>query len=288
MTDLPQFVRDMLAAPPSRGGGLNNWFFRTARVLHAFRSPDEIIALLSAATHGEPLQHSEIERAVERSKAVAWKPGQLAETITRQPAWPAVNHPLRAKIITETGVGLYDLHERSPVYFDEDRCTETIIDALFAGNPRLCCGESKSRFWNRRREEFRGKLSNLALIVPSAMTARVGLTQEGRMSEHALSITGPRRYLVIEQDTGTLDEQAATLWHLAEFAPLILAVHSGGKSLHGWFRCPPHDAAVVAKFMRYAVSLGADPAPWVRSQFVRMPDGTRETGERQTVFFFDP
>jgi hypothetical protein len=40
--------------------------------------------------------------------------------------------------------------------------------------------------------------------------------------------------------------------------------------------------------VRYAVSLGTDPAPWVRSQFVRMPDGTRETGERQTVFFFDP
>ena len=215
----------------------------------------------------------------------------------RQTAWPAVNHALRAKIMAETGVGLYELQERSPVRFDDDlQHTEEIIDALFPGNPRLCCGESKSRFWNRRREEFRGKLSNLALIVPSAMTARVGLTQEGKMSEHALSITGPRRYLVIEQDAGTLDEQAATLWHLAEFAPLILAVHSGGKSLHGWFRCPPcddchdagHDGAIVAKFMRYAVSLGADPASWTRSQFVRMPDGTRETGERQTVFFFNP
>jgi hypothetical protein len=33
------------------------------------------------------------------------------------------------------------------------------------------------------------------------------------------------------------------------------------------------------------VTLGADPATWTRSQFVRMPDGTRENGQRQTIFF---
>ena len=40
--------------------------------------------------------------------------------------------------------------------------------------------------------------------------------------------------------------------------------------------------------MRYAVSLGADRATWTRSQFVRMPDGTRDNGKRQTVYFFNP
>ena len=30
---------------------------------------------------------------------------------------------------------------------------------------------------------------------------------------------------------------AALLLHLAEKAPLALAVYSGGKSLHGWFYC---------------------------------------------------
>ncbi len=39
--------------------------------------------------------------------------------------------------------------------------------------------------------------------------------------------------------------------------------------------------------MRKAVSLGADPATWTRSQFVRMPDGTRDNGKRQTVYFFN-
>jgi hypothetical protein len=40
--------------------------------------------------------------------------------------------------------------------------------------------------------------------------------------------------------------------------------------------------------MTYAVRLGADPHTWLRSQFVRMPEGTRENGKRQTVNYFDP
>ena len=73
-----------------------------------------------------------------------------------------------------------------------------------------------------------------------------------------------------------------------EYAPLALALHSGNKSIHGWFYCASQSEERLKEFMRYAVSLGADPQLWVRSQFVRMPDGTREGGNRQTVYFFNP
>ena len=120
------------------------------------------------------------------------------------------------------------------------------------------------------------------------MLSRTGHTQDGRESEHTLENTGARRFLVIEQDTGTVDEQAAILAHLAERAPLALAVHSGSKSLHGWFHCQGQREERLRAFMRYAVTLGADRATWVRSQFVRMPDGTRDNGSRQVVYFFNP
>ncbi|NCX75980.1 MAG: cold shock domain-containing protein, partial [Actinobacteria bacterium] len=42
-------------------------------------------------------------------------------------------------------------------------------------------------------------------------------------------------FSVIEQDSGSPDQQAGILIHLGERAPLALAVSSGGKSLHGWF-----------------------------------------------------
>ena len=86
-SDLPQFVRDLLSSPPKRGEGLNLWLFRTARVLHPYRPPSEIVQLLSALTADEPIKPGEIERAVERSAAVAWNPGQRA-AITRARAWP--------------------------------------------------------------------------------------------------------------------------------------------------------------------------------------------------------
>jgi hypothetical protein len=81
---------------------------------------------------------------------------------------------------------------------------------------------------------------------------------------------------------------AALLLHLAEKVPLTLAVHSGGKSLHGWFYCAGVPEEKVRGFFNYAVSLGADQANWTPSQFARMPDGLRENGRRQTVYFFNP
>ena len=77
----------------------------------------------------------------------------------------------------------------------------------------------------------------MQFIVPSPMTARTGHTQDGKESEHTLENTGPRRFLVVEQDAGTVDEQAAILFHLAKLRPMALAPHSGSKSLHGWFYC---------------------------------------------------
>src|SRR5215470_1901187 len=123
---LPQFVRDLLASPPRRGEGLNLWLYRVARVLHPYRDSAEIIELLRAAIAGEPVKHGEIERAVERSKATAWRPGQLP--LTRQvPTWPKVNIEQR-EAVKASRAGLVDLWEISPVRFEDNKShTEQII-----------------------------------------------------------------------------------------------------------------------------------------------------------------
>jgi len=260
--------------------------FRVARVLHPFRNDAEIIQLLASAVAGEPLQPGEIERAVERSRACAWTPGEPV-AIPQQPAWPKLYQEIREAIIQDSGK-LVDLWEASPHRFeDSESHTECLIDKLFPDNPLLCVGKSNSVFCTRPREELRGKLSAKALIVPSPMTARTGLTQDGKASEHTLETTGPRRFLIVEQDTGTVDEQSAILLHLAKSAPLALAVFSGSKSLHGWFYCAGKSEEITRRFMRKAVSIGACASTWTRSQFVRMPDGTRDNGKRQTVYFFN-
>jgi hypothetical protein len=209
----------------------------------------------------------------------------MSTTTYRQSSkWPAVNKERHEAIIQDGG--LAELWELSPVRLeDSDQHTEVIIDQLFPGNPLLCAGRSQSAFDTRHHDEWRGQLTGLQFIVPSPMTAVEGQTKDGKPSRHTLSNTAPRRFLVCEFDAGTVDEQAALLIHLASFAPMVCALHSGGKSLHGWFYVQGKPEDKVLKFFRYAVSLGADPATWTRSQFVRMPDGTRDNGKQQTVYF---
>jgi hypothetical protein len=188
-----------------------------------------------------------------------------------------------------------DVWHRSPMACTIDSTdAEFFVDALFPGNPLLCVGLDKARFTTAPREEFRGKLSGKSLIVPSPMSALLGRKKnpkpdENPLSAHTLDNTGPRHFLVTEFDRGTEDEQAALIWHLKDFAPLVLILWSGSKSYHAWWNCQGIAESTTRDFMRYAVRLGADPATWTRSQFVRLPQGWRaDKGKRQEVYFFDP
>ena len=210
--------------------------------------------------------------------------------------------------VAHTGNGVVDLWEESPVRLDSNEPnTDEVIDLLFPGNRLLCCGWTRHRFDTRPRTHWY-KLQDLQFIVPSPMTAPRGLTQQHKLSAHALSNTGPRRFLIVEFDfdASNSDEEArllerlategrdvrdlcaAMLLHVAEKAPLALAVHSGQKSLHGWFYCAGVPEEKVWGFFQYAVLLGADRANWNRSQFAGMPDGRRANGKRQTVYFLNP
>ena len=302
LSQLPRFVLDMLAACPSAGTGVHNWLFRVARVLHPFYADKHEMAVLigsSALGCGRDVPLCEIEKAIANSEACAWQPGKKAQRVQVGGfAWPKPNREQVEAVVAASDVsGLADLWEASPIRFeDEEPVTEALVDALFPGNPLLCCGRNVKRdFGTGTREEWRGKLAALQFIVPSPMIAEEGRKKDSEeLSVRCLDNTGPRRFLVIEFDQGTTDTHAAVLWHLARMAPLVLAVHSGGKSLHGWFACSGEDEDKLRKFMRYAAALGADPATWTRCQFVRMPDGRRpahKRGEwpgRQQVFHFNP
>ncbi len=291
---LPQFIHDLLAAPPRAGEGVHGWLYRVARQLHAHLPAVEIIGLLESRVQGcgRVVSRKEIADAVQNSMATAWQPNGNATPVQSVSKWPKVNQEQRAAIIRDGG-GLCDLWEASRVRLESNESkTENIIDALFPPDALLCCGKTNSDFDTKPREDWRGELSKLQLIVPSPMTARLGKKKnpkpdENPYSAHTLDNTGLRRFLICEFDSGTPDEHSALLLHLGKSAPLVCAVHSGGKSLHGWFYAEKSAPDKVEKFFRYAVSLGADKVTWTKSQFVRMPDGTRDNGNRQTAFFLN-
>jgi hypothetical protein len=230
-----------------------------------------------------------------------------------EPVWPKPDLAAIDQIVT-TGPALYDLWEKSPVRFDDsDTHTEEIIDVILPGNPLLCFAKSNAVFATRRRKVWRGRLGTLALMVPNPMMALTGKTQAGHRSQHSKEATASRVYQVIEfdfnekdkngndtvwtpiigrrreSDITVLDACAALILHLAKRLPTLAVVcFSGGKSLHAWFRVLELTDTDQWDFMRYAVSLGADRATWNEAQLVRIPDGLRANGPRQTCYYLDP
>lgn len=219
--------------------------------------------------------------------------------------WPVPDVDAIDKIVQQGGT-LADLWESSSLRLESNEAvTEKVIDSLFPGNPLLCCGWDFRRCQTQLRETWRGKLSEMQFIVPSPMKALKGKTVEGRSSSRSLENTGPRRFLVVEFDfqkckspyrellerhpkLEAVDLCAGLLLSLGGIVPLALVVHSGGKSLHGWFYCARQPESKIRELMRYAASLGADPATWTACQLVRMPDAMRENGRRQKVYFLNP
>ena len=206
--------------------------------------------------------------------------------------------------VVRMGNKLVDLWEASPIRLGSNQAnTDEIIDVMFPGTPLLCCGWTRYYFDTRPRNRWY-KLNDLQFIVPNPMTAQSGTTRTQKISAHTLTNTGPRRFLIVEFDFDSSssallkrlaieacdvrDLCAALLLHLAETAPLAMAVYSGGKSLHGWFYCAGVSQEKLRGFFQYAVSLGADRGNWTPSQFTRMPDGLRDNGRRETVYFFNP
>ena len=232
---------------------------------------------------------NEIEVAVAKAYSTPERPRGSTFFPTKK-TWPSLDHKTLGSL-SVSGVGLEDLYDRSPTKFGDQPETASILPQIFPGDPWICYGSARD-FWTDRLSDILSIGHKFPQIVPSPMVAKYGKTQTGKSSQHTLAATGPRRFIVVEGDkiegkAIPKDVQAAVLLYLARKVPLVLVVDSAGKSLHGWFYCEGVDESRVRKFFSEAVSLGADPGLWTRSQFVRMPDGTRDNGKLQSILYFN-
>lgn len=281
-----------------------------ACALKPWRDDQTIQDLIIAATAGTQRDlKREIADAI-RNARCDWQPGASPRPPRPLSAWPKRNDEMVEAILAD-GFGNADLWEASPRRFecDSESNISKMLALLFPGDPLLCLGWKKHAFATRPRREWCDFRRPLQFIVPSPMSAPEGLTREGNPSAKTNANTGPRRYLVVEFDfkpaasaadahlarigaqhglQNTCDLCASLLHYLARFAPLALVVWSGGKSLQGWFpaaRTPPE---TLTSFFRLACLIGADRATWTPSQFVRIPYGLRDNGNRQSPIYFNP
>jgi len=293
---LPLWILVKLANPPRHGQGVHHWLFRMAVLLHRYLRPDEIEHLLADAVEncGRPVPSSEIRNAVANSIPWARATGRAStrpkSVAPPSPKWPSVDADLRIRIITDSPSSVNELRTKSPTTVNGPKPDAAwIASQLYDVDDLLCVGRSVYKFSTLPLHRHLTGLRDACLIVPSPMSDYRGLTKTGKLSAHTLSNTGPRRYLITEFDAGTHDEQASIIMHLSGLAPLVMVLWSGGKSCHAWWNCVGATEAQHLRFFQYAVSLGADPATWLRSQFVRLPQGWRADRQAlQQVYYFDP
>ncbi len=261
---------------PSSGTGVHKWVFHACCKLNEAGFADADIEEWVAKNATRPLQPGEVRNAL---KTIRNSSGEV------RPSWPLPNR-IDSERIVKRGGGLAALKKSSLL---ECKTAHEALEQLFENDPLLCCGLSSSEFATKPLSKWNTLLlSQMQFIVPSPMLSKWGETQAGKRSQHTLKNTGPRHYLVVEFDEGTHDTHASLIQHLALQMPLCMAVLSGGKSLHSWFDVRVKSEDAIKRFFQLACQLGADPATWTRSQFVRMPNGRRANGNRQQVIHFNP
>jgi hypothetical protein len=291
--------------PPPQGTGLHSWIYFAANQarrsgLPAFEA--ERICVDGALSSGRSarLAHREAREAIRK----AYSAGGITPAFGPRhpvPPPPVAKIPVMRDAIAH-GPGLADLFEASPVRL-ETPSARWLFAELMGNEPEtLVCiaAQHPAQARTMPLSEALEQVEHSALCVPSPMNATSGQAIGGGRSSRTLDNTGPRRWAVVEFDLhpehmalaplGACVEDAcsALLWKLHGMTDrLALVCHSGGKSLHGWFKVRDWSEDRIAGLYRAAAILGADMATKCRAQMVRIPDGLRNTGARQSVFYFD-
>lgn len=278
---------------PEEGTGVHGWLlYASHRCKDEGVSPEDAVALIEYHMTRFPSPANEVRQTVQ--KAYNAKPGD------RIAGFQKADPQAIGKLVRGSGIDCATLAAKSPA---QNPTQGEVLRALFKPGERVCTGSTLGGavHWIMPEEgkELPYAPTRAQFIVPSPMAAPWGITKDGKKSRRAQSNVGPRRWLVVECDFkpedareygagSTFDVCSAVLWKLAEFRPLVLVVHSAGKSAHGWFPVSPGEdetpeTSELWKFMAYAVRLGADSKTWSVNQWVRMPLGMRRDSEGNTL-----
>jgi hypothetical protein len=293
--NIPPHILAIIGPVPRAGGGVHRWLFVSSLKLQGRFPPDEIFGALRAAVTdcGRHVPDSEILAAVKNSAQGVVGQIPSSKVGSQSATWPKVDQVAVKRIVSSVDRPLARLSSASnsaELPLMQADFVPALVGILFPRDPLICAGHSVESMHCKHLSEWGTTLSETQFLVPSPMTARTGTNREWRTSTRCLANTGPRRFLVIEFDDLSIENQAAIHIHLSMRYPLALVVHSGGKSLHGWFFVAGSPDDELLGFMQYAVSLGADSHTWTRCQAVRTPGGLRRGGGQvrvQQVAFFN-
>lgn len=132
-------------------------------------------------------------------------------------------------------------------------------------------------------------VENAEYVVSSPLRKPYGLNKHGGQAAHCRDTAGPRRYAVFESDSGrSVDDQVAVLLWFEKHTgtKLRMMVHTGGKSVHGWFDVRHMSPQEFFNWLKLACEYGADPRMFLPEQKCRAPGGWRaKDSKRQKVLY---
>lgn len=214
--------------------------------------------------------------SVDDSPAKAWKPKRVKRTREQidadKRASVALSLAMRAKQAQEGILERYrwdfmDIMESSPLHIEGGRAQAIALLGLFDPNDTVWCGEKEDSIAKDKVDEYEADKRKHARLRSVRRCFRPALRWIDFAKTSIDVMPGPRvcacvfkpvdaqgrpatarsleqvaraRFLVVEHDHLTLDEQGAHLRWLREACKLRLraVVFTGGKSLHGWFDAP--------------------------------------------------
>ncbi len=269
---------EILAEAPA-AGGTHRWLAQAASGLCRVLSAEHCAAFLRQCcevhvTHRQ-VPEREIQAAVGFAYGRAGGGGQLA-------GCSSANYGRRALTWPEAEPGLIgDVTAYAIPLFDG--VTETghtaadVLPKLFRPGEPVCTGAVSERALVRPVEAAVTDADRMQFVCVNPMRGAEALNKAGRLSARCQNNVAVRRYLVAEFDDPGLTklQQAQLASALGESAPLVLAVDSGGKSVHAWYRVEEMSRQDQARFFALACALGADSTRWDICGWLRMPGGLR-------------
>ncbi|MDB4734474.1 hypothetical protein OAF62_01970 [Akkermansiaceae bacterium] len=175
-----------------------------------------------------------------------------------------------------------------------------IIKALFKGNDLICIEGEKNNAKSVQVGSLKSIPAKTIFLNPSVFKNTE--PTPGHKIPRSNDNVKERRYMVLENDTnptsknGLSEDEALAIrerfnsfcFDLSAYIPLVIAVDTGGKSVHFWFHCGRWSDD-VDKVFSLACGHGADPRMAIKSQKARMPNVSGEKDRRnQKLLYFDP